>query len=200
MKKIISVIITVSLLIPFIFSLNVFAEGHDVFYDDESDDDIVIIDGIKYVSEETFCAVLDTHESISGSVVIPASVQFGDAALPVTSIYDWSFENRHEVTDVTLPDTVTEICDGAFYRCTGLESINIPSGVTEIRYWTFCDCEKLDNVVLPEGVQTIGEDAFSYCYSLKNINIPESVKVISKSAFESSTALASITIPETLRK
>ena len=64
------------------------------------------------------------------------------------------------VTELVIPDTVTEIKDYAFYYCDSLTSIDIPNSVT-----------------------SIGEGAFEYCSSLTSITIPDSVVSVSASAF-----------------
>ena len=41
------------------------------------------------------------------------------------------------VTEVVIPDGVTEIGDRAFYECESLTSITLPDGVTEIGKYAF---------------------------------------------------------------
>lgn len=63
--------------------------------------------------------------------------------------------------------------------------IVIPNGVTEIRDYTFYNL-KLSNVIIPEGVKRIGEYTFSG-NNFATIILPESIKYIGDFAFYSET-------------
>ncbi len=58
--------------------------------------------------------------------------------------------NGKLVTELVIPDTVTEIKPYAFYNCTSLTSVTIPNNVI-----------------------SIGDDAFYYCTSLKEVHISD---------------------------
>ena len=64
------------------------------------------------------------------------------------------------VTEVVIPDGVTEIVSSAFWGCTSLASVTIPEGVTEIGDRAFYECESLTSITLPDGVTEIGKYAF----------------------------------------
>ena len=70
------------------------------------------------------------------------------------------------VTELVIPNTVTEIKAYAFYNCTSLTSIVIPDSVTTIGNYAFCKCTSLTSIEIPDSVTTIGERAFSSCTSL----------------------------------
>lgn len=71
--------------------------------------------------------------------------------------------NGEEVTNLVIPDGVTNICDGAFAGCSGLTSVSIPNSVTAIGIHAFAGCSGLTSVNIPNGVTAIGNDAFAYC-------------------------------------
>lgn len=78
---------------------------------------------------------------------------------------------------------VKVIGNSAFWLCSSLTNINIPNSVTNIGYEAFCLCRSLTNINIPNGVTNIGYNAFSDCRSLTNINIPNSVTNIGDAAF-----------------
>ena len=59
--------------------------------------------------------------------------------------------NGEEVTELTIPNSVTNIRIYAFRGCTGLTSVNIPSSVTRIGDNVFKGCTGLKNVVINGG-------------------------------------------------
>src|SRR5688572_15449162 len=63
-----------------------------------------------------------------GALAIPATIN----GLPVTTIGNYAFQNRINVTSVTIPNSVTSIGDSAFDYCTSLTSVTIPDSVTHI--------------------------------------------------------------------
>ncbi|MDD7417748.1 MAG: leucine-rich repeat domain-containing protein, partial [Spirochaetales bacterium] len=103
-----------------------------------------------------------------------------------------------EVTQLVIPDGVTEIGYYAFSGCTSLTSITIPDSVTIIGNRAFSGCKSLTSITIPDSVTIIGNRAFSGCTSLTSITIPDSVTSIRGSAFSGCTSLTSITIPDSM--
>lgn len=77
-----------------------------------------------------------------------------------TSIRDHAFYVYHNLTSVTIPDSVTSIGDNAFFNCSGLTSVTIPYRVTNIGNYAFYDCTGLTSVTIGSGVTSIGSWAF----------------------------------------
>ena len=105
-----------------------------------------------------------------------------------------------KVTEIAIPEGVTEIGEKAFYECKSLASITIPNSVTEIGKEAFKQCESLSKITIPNSVTEIGESAFGGCRSLASITIPASVTEIGYGAFAGCASLADITIPDSVTK
>lgn len=108
--------------------------------------------------------VLTRYYGKDTRVKVPA--KFG--GYPVRSL-NHTFMNNKRITEVVIPD-----------------------GITEIGLWPFQDCSKLLHVVIPNSVSIIGPWAFSGCGALTEISIPDSVKTIYDSAFNECTSLTTI--------
>lgn len=123
-------------------------------------DDIVceIADGIKYkLSEDgTYYIIIGTTVDVKINVVIPAEYN----RKPVASIGRCAFEGCSGLTNITIPDSVTNIAGAAFIGCRGLTNITIGNGVTSIGNYTFIGCSGLTNVTIGNGVTSIGNYAF----------------------------------------
>lgn len=78
---------------------------------------------------------------------------------------------RQYITDVVIPDSVTDIRPSAFRKCSNIKSITIPDSVTFIGWSAFEYCESLKEITIPNSVTYIGEYAFCGCSSLKSIYI-----------------------------
>ena len=71
--------------------------------------------------------------------------------------------NGELVTELVIPDTVTEIKDYAFYGCSCINSVEIPDSVTSIGTYAFSYCSTLTSIksLIPADKLFIpGEDAF----------------------------------------
>ncbi len=110
----------------------------------------------------------------------------------ITSIHFYGFKN---VSQVSLPNTLTEIKDNSFANCEKLTEIDIPQSVTKIGDHAFSVCSKLEKVVLHEGLKTISTSAFYQCEVLKEITIPQTVEQIGDFAFGHCYGLQEIEIP-----
>ena len=93
-----------------------------------------------------------------------------------------AFFNR-DVSEFTIPDSVTHIGDRAFMECENLTSITIPDSVTHIGNSAFDGCIGLLSIFIPHSVTHIGDRAFSDCSKLSSITIPDSVTHIGANPF-----------------
>lgn len=91
--------------------------------------------------------------------------------------------NNELLTDLVIPNTITEIKDFAFSYATGLKSVKIPDSVTSIGWSAFFGCTGLTTLTVPDSVTCIMPHAFSGCSGLADITIPESLTSISPSTF-----------------
>ncbi len=123
----------------------------------------------------------------------------------VTSIGSNAFANFTNLTNVTMPYSITKIGAKAFYGCKKLESINIPASAS-IGNRAFANCSKLKEITMP-GVATqalstqsstevsIGAFAFENCVSLASVDVPDTVTDIGIGAFTGCSAMESFEIP-----
>jgi hypothetical protein len=91
----------------------------------------------------------------------PDTVVIKDGTLGITGYAFYGFSN---LSNITIPDSVTNIGNGAFEYCTNLTSITIPDKVTTIEDDTFYNCSKLTSITIPYSVTNIGECGLGYFY------------------------------------
>ena len=106
----------------------------------------------------------------------------------VTAIREFGFTGC-SLSEIAIPQGVTEIGIVAFGNCVNLKSITIPDSVTGIGYSAFQNCSSLESVALPNGITAIGENTFSGCGALTGVSIPDKVTVIGPGAFYACSAL-----------
>ena len=111
---------------------------------------------------------------VKGHLEIPAQVTSSNGTkLPVTKIFNSSFENNTSITSVTIPNFVTSIGVGAFEGCTSLTSVSIPNSVTTIGQSAFCKCSGLTSVTISNSVTSIGHFAFLGCSGLQKVIVKD---------------------------
>ena len=88
-----------------------------------------------------------------------------------------------ELTEISLPESLSELGSYVFRDSKNLESINIPTGIDSIPNMSFYGCSNLKEIYIPINIKTIGYNAFDWCSSLTDVYIPESVEKIDSSAF-----------------
>ncbi|USN95294.1 MAG: leucine-rich repeat protein [Candidatus Nomurabacteria bacterium] len=135
------------------------------------------------------------HENNNpGDPACPKAVDIPSAigGVAVNVIGDSAFEHK-DLTNVTIPGSVTNIGNGAF-RDNKISTLDLGS-VTNIGESAFYDNE-LTNVVIPSTVSVISNHVFQN-NQLSSVTIPSSVTTIGDSAF-SENQLTSVTIPSSV--
>ena len=74
--------------------------------------------------ENPTVAIVD-DVNVSGSFAIPETVDYNGTAYTVTVIAPNTFENNTDLTDITIPSTITAIGESAFAGCSNLKSITV---------------------------------------------------------------------------
>lgn len=122
-----------------------------------------------------------------------------EVSLPdsITEIRGQAFKNCRSLERVTLPKHLTYLGGEAFYHCSSLEEVNLPVGLTEIRGNTFEECTSLLRIEIPDNVTRIGGHAFYGNTSLEEVVISPDSKLqqIGSSAFRCCDSLREITLP-----
>lgn len=124
----------------------------------------------------------------TGTLTIEGSGEMMDFGPDETPWLDFA----KQITNVTLPDGLTNIGNRAFYDCSSLASINIPESVTKINMMTFFHCSSLTSIVIPEGTESLWE-TFMGCESLSSVVIPASVTRLTYYTFGNCVSLKEIT-------
>ena len=122
-------------------------------------------------------------------VRVPATVE----GKPVTTIDEKCFEDRSEIEQVILPETLSTIEYRAFYGCSSLREINFPESMRKIGGWAFAHTG-LENVVFPDGLQQLGYGAFYSCAHLESVVLPEAVDKLGENTFRLCPRLKRVTI------
>lgn len=78
-----------------------------------------------------------------------------------------------------------------------ITEITIPDGVTQIGASAFSSCTALESAFVPEGVTLIGGSAFSGCTELTTVDLPSTLTRIEESVFYNDKKLTSITVRAT---
>lgn len=103
-----------------------------------------------------------------------------------TGRYDGTFAASHNLSSVSISNSVITIGQGAFHDCYSLTSITIPDSVATIGTGAFAKCSGMTSVTIGSGVTYISADAFNRCYSLNSITIAATTPptLYSKGVFE----------------
>ena len=109
---------------------------------------------------------------------------------------DKLYLNGELVTELVIPDGVTEVRDYAFYGFSSLASVAIPNSVTNIGERVFEDCSSLASVTIPNSVTNIGKSVFKGCSGLTNLTIGNGVANTGDNAFYGCSNLAEVHITD----
>jgi len=167
-------------------------ENSKLYLNGELITDLVIPEDITEIKSAAFykCKSLKSVKVHSGFTAVDYETFFGchlDAIyIPDLSVWckndkyrgfygkaDNLYLNGELVTDLIIPDGITEVKDYAFSGFTGFTSVTIPDGVTSIGSFAFDGCSGLTSVTIPSSITSIGTSAFRDCDNLEKVYISD---------------------------
>jgi len=132
------------------------------FSDCENINSIVVDDDNPVYDSRNNCnAIIETN---TNKLIAGCSKSFIPNTVKI--IDNQAFAGCHNLSSITIPDSVTAIGKGTFVNC-GLTSIIIPKSVISIGDSAFCGCRKLTSVTIPTNVTKMGKSVFNGCIKLK---------------------------------
>lgn len=166
-----------------------------LFYGCEKLSSVTIPDSVTHIGKHAFA-----NYTYVESIHIPASVTsvaegaFRDCYLGqvhITDLTAWckiAFEdsasnplhrekklylNGEPVTELIIPNGITEIGQYAFAGCQSITNVIVPEGVTGIGVGAFQNNDNLAQVTIPGSVSKIGANAFSSCDNVSKVHLSD---------------------------
>ncbi len=180
MKKLISILLTITMLLGIIASMPVSVSA-------TTDSELIYTyKGGSWRYKLTYngcgCIITGWNDDYTGDIIftdilIPSSID----GLPVVGIEDYAFYGS-SLGGIMLPEKMDFIGDYAF-AYSDLTYIRLPGYVGNIGDYAFANCGNLRTVDLPGGMTTIGEGVFSGCRSLTYLSFSDDITDISDYAF-----------------
>ncbi|KNY29178.1 leucine-rich repeat protein [Pseudobacteroides cellulosolvens] len=134
--------------------------------------------------------IIKYNGSGGGDVVIPDKIN----DVSVTSIGDYAFY-RNDLSNIQIPQSVTNIHYSAFYGCISLEKVELPQSLKILGKRSFERCSDMREITIPDSLTYIDDSVFSRCRELKIITIPKSVTRIGNNSYEE-CSFGNLIIPE----
>ena len=171
--------------------------------------DITIGKGLQKIEDTAFFGVSNIKRVYISDISKWCQVSFDSSSENPLYNADELYLNNKLVTDLVLPDDITEICCFAFINYDKLKSITFPKNLTKIGDGAFSGCTALTDIIFPESLTALGDGhtastdiadggfsmigggsiqpdvwgAFYGCSSITNITIPEYVTSINGKVF-----------------
>ncbi len=115
------------------------------------------------------------------------------------SEFPWE-EYRDEIISVTVKEGITNICSGAFINCHNLTEVSLADSVQAINEQAFAGSRELKTIRFSQGLEYVGYEAFYACSSLYFDSLPASLKEIDERAFYGCKGIRALTLSSKITK
>lgn len=122
---------------------------------------------LYYTIDDGGVTINACEESATGKLSIPNKIE----GKPVTYIRHNAFENCTALTEVVIPDSVTDIGQKAFLNCTALKAVTIGDGVPYVLESLFWGCTNLQKISIGAGVTEIFGGSSEDYYSSRTLDM-----------------------------
>lgn len=144
--------------------------GNRAFEDCASLVSVTIGKGVTSISDSAFqrCSALE-NVYYTGDVAGWCEISFSDNTSNPLFYADNLYIDRELVTELVIPDGVTNIKKNAFHGLTGLTSVTIPDSVKSINHYAFAYCTSLTEATIGKGITFVALGAFGGCDNLEEV-------------------------------
>lgn len=163
MKKFLSLLLSISILISVTLALPVSINGVET-----QTVDIGTVNGdYEYTVADDGTAEITKYNGTANILTIPSEIE----GYEVTQIANHAFYGCKSITKLTIPSSVETIGEYAFASCSGITNLTIPNGVKKLCFSGFSSCLKLAYVKIPESLTTIESYAFQNCNDMVSFEV-----------------------------
>lgn len=126
----------------------------------------------------------------------PSTITHDSVDYSVTEI-NFSSGDMPNLTELSIPSSVTKIGKEAFTNCHSLKNIAWSENINSIGSRAFYRCSSITDLKFPDSLKTIGSDAFSNCEALQDISFGSSIEKIGLKCFYGCPNIKQITLTAT---
>ncbi len=130
----------------------------------------------KEIDNGTYCVM--SYDGDEAIVTVPREYW----GKPVTVLFDHLFAGHTEITQVNLPDTITDIGRFVFDGCTSLKTIDLPDSLDEMWQYAFAR-SSITEITLPKNLRHVSPFVFFDCKELKKVECNETLRDVDAYAF-----------------
>ena len=132
-------------------------------------DSVTIGNSVTIIGDSAFlgCTGL-ANINYTGTIAQWCGISFGIASNPIQYTHNLCV-NDIEVTNLVIPQGISEIKPRAFMGCGSLTSVEVPNSAISIGLSAFSGCDHITNIILGTGLSVIENNAFWGCTQVVRI-------------------------------
>jgi hypothetical protein len=142
--------------------------GPNAFSNCEGLEEIVGMQGVKYINDDAFLCCTSLKE-----LHLPDTL---------TNIGNEAFDHCDSLTELTIPGSVTYMGSNIASACQNLKTITFAEGLKNVGNYFAYLCPALESISLPSTLKSIGMGAFSYS-GLMSVELPDNITRVDNDTF-----------------